>query len=194
MPTEYISAVILLFVIMDPFGSIPYLMKATQGFRKPRRAAGANRATLIAGGVILVFAIFGAYILSIFSIDAASFRIAGGLVLAILGLQLVLGISLTHEKKKDYDTAIIVIGTPMITGPGVITTIILLEGSMGLVMTLAAAFTALFLTWLTLRLSVSIQKTVGSQLVEIISRIFGILLVAMAISFIRAAIFLPVAA
>ncbi|MBI4020073.1 MAG: MarC family protein [Candidatus Aenigmarchaeota archaeon] len=191
--TDFLSAFILLFVIMDPFASMPFLMKATKGFSKPRQAQAANKSALIAAAVMLVFAFGGVTILNLLSIDIPSFQIAGGIVLAILGLQLVLGFSFASEKKNDYDTSIIVIGTPMITGPGVITTVILFTSSIGLFTTIAAALSALLATWLVLRLSVSLQRVFSSQMVEIVSRILGIILVAMAINFIRTAIFAPVA-
>lgn len=189
--TDFLSAFLLLFVIMEPFGSIPVLFRATHGLGKPKRAAAVNKAVLIAAGVMVFFALFGVFLLDVLGIDLTSFRIAGGLVLAILGLQLVLGFSFSGEKKKDYDTSIIVIGTPMITGPGVITTVIVLTSGVGVALTLLAAGASLLLTWIILRASLQIQQVFGAQLVEIISRIMGILLVAMAIAFIRSAL-LPV--
>ncbi|MFH1246798.1 MAG: MarC family protein, partial [Candidatus Micrarchaeota archaeon] len=103
----------------------------------------------------------------------------------IMGLELVLGISFPREKDviKKVPPAALIIGTPLITGPGVITTTILLSGQYGILITGVAAFLALVASWLVLRYSHIITKVIGETGSELLSRIMGLLLVAVAAQF-----------
>jgi len=181
---EFFKATVLLFAIMDPFASIPVFLAVTQKMKESEKTSSANYAAMVAGVLILVFLFFGKDLLNGMRITLEDFKIAGGIILLIMGAQILFG---TRPKRKaeSYHAAAVIIGTPLITGPGVITTTIILTQEVGVMITLAAAMLSLFLTWLMLRFSGRIQKFLGNQFVLIFSKVMGMLLMAVGISFIR---------
>jgi multiple antibiotic resistance protein len=183
MLEEILKSFLSLFVIMGPFASIPVFLSVTRGMDKKQRARAASSAVGIAGVVLFVFLFFGPVILSIFMIDFSSLKIAGGAVLSILGAELVLGLSLTRGRHR-YSPGIVLLGTPMLTGPGVIVTTVILVREYGHLITAIAALTALALSWAILWSSRYFVKVLGESGVDILSRVTGILLVAVAVEFV----------
>lgn len=182
----FISSFLLLFAIMDPFASLPVFIALTKKFRQEQKSKAADQALIVASITVLVFLLFGTLILDFFSITIANFKIAGGLVLLIMGIQLVLSLGKESERKpKDFHVAATIIGVPLITGPGVITTTIVLVASNGILITLLAALASLFVNWLILKQSERLYKFLGDNVVEILSKIMGLLLMAVAVGFIR---------
>jgi multiple antibiotic resistance protein len=187
MLEEVVKSALSLFVIMGPFASIPVFLSVTRGMREGQRAHAVSYAVGIAAIVLFTFLFFGQAILSVFMIDFQSLKIAGGIVLSILGIELVLGFSFTREKYR-YSPAIVLIGTPLLTGPGVIVTTVIFVQEYGHVVTMIAALAALLLSWITLWCSRYFVKVLGEHGVEITSRVTGILLVAVAVEFIVAGV------
>lgn len=182
---SFLKAFTLIFAIMDPFASIPVFMTLTKKFKSEDKVRAANQALMVAAAVIVVFLFFGTNILQLFGITLRDFKIAGGAVLGILGIQIVLGLGTEEKKTKDYHVAATIIGVPLITGPGVITSTIVLSASEGWLITLIAAAAALFLNWLMLRYSGKLHGLIGENFIEIFSKIMGLLLIAVAVGFIR---------
>ncbi|MEK6953741.1 MAG: MarC family protein [Candidatus Micrarchaeota archaeon] len=182
----FLQAFVLLFAIMDPFASIPVFLSLTAKFKSGDRIKAANQALMVATGVVLLFLFFGNTILHFFGISLSDFKIAGGGVLLILGAQLVFGWEKKEKATKDYHVAATIIGVPLITGPGVITSVIVLAASDGILLTLVAAGAALFANWIILLNSQKLLKLFGQNIVEISSRVMGLLLIAVAVSFVRA--------
>jgi len=191
---QVLTAFSALFVIMDPFVSIPVLLGISKDQPPEVLRKSADQATAVAGILIFVFIFFGMLILDILEISVDAFRVAGGVILMLLGLELVLGFSWSKEddsKHKDVHAAAILIGTPLITGPGVITTTIVYTktyfdqyGYFGYLIIIAAAIIAVIVTWVILRQAGRFQKLLGPQVINVMSKIMGMLLVAMAIEFI----------
>ncbi len=174
-----------LFAIMNPFISVPLFLSLTRRQKQKEKHLIALEAVGIAGALLFVFLFFGQGILSLLSISLASMQVAGGVILLIMGLELVLGISFPREKNaaRKVPPAALILGTPLITGPGVITTTLLLVGQHGLVITGIGAALALFSTWVVLRYSDVVEKHIGETGSELLSRIMGLLLVAVAVQF-----------
>jgi multiple antibiotic resistance protein len=185
---EIIKSFIILFVIMDPFASLPVFISITRGFKPQNVAKSANKAVLVAGALAVLFILLGKPILDVLRISVSDIQIAGGIILGIMGLDLVLGISLVKERVKDYNVAAVVIGTPLLTGPGVIAASILLVQEQGFLAPLVAAVISLFFIWIVLRNAHRLQKFFGINFIDVVSRIMGILLTAIAIGFIRAGV------
>ncbi|VVB67676.1 MarC family integral membrane protein [Candidatus Norongarragalina meridionalis] len=186
---QLIPAFIMLFVVMDPFSSIGPFLALTKGFKDEQRVKSANEAAVVAALLMVPFIFFGMNVLSMLGISLASFKIGGGIVLALLGLQIVLGFSLSKDEKKPTGTAVaIIIATPMLTGPGVLVTVIFLKAQYGLPVAILASLISLSLSWLLIRNAHRIQQKVGSNVIEIFSKIMGLLLVALAIEFISSGI------
>ncbi|MFH1589205.1 MAG: MarC family protein [archaeon] len=183
MITEFVKAFIMLFVIMDPFGGIPAFLSLTKNFKMERMRQSANRAIWVAGLLILIFIFLGLFILDFFSISLESFKIGGGLILLIIGFSFILDIKLGNAKHYEKDITI-PMATPLISGPGVLTTIIILVSVYGHLITFVVAILNLFLFWLLMRYSNYLHKAIGHQGMEIVSRIMGLILVAMAVEFI----------
>jgi multiple antibiotic resistance protein len=175
---------IALFVIMDPFGSIPLFLLATQGTKKVDRAAA--HATGVAGAVFLFFLFFGDLLFRLLGIEFSSLRIGGGLILGALGVEIVLGRELW--KPKSRSSALALVGTPMLTGPGVIVSTMIFVKSYGYIPTLVGGLLVLLSSWLVLRLSSHFHRVLGREGVEIVSRIMGLLLVTIAVDLVMGGI------
>jgi multiple antibiotic resistance protein len=177
-----VYATTLLFFIFDPFASIPIFICMTKDLDANQKTSSANRAVLVAGLLFAIFAILGTSLLDVFSVTLDGFRIAGGIVLLLMALEIIFNLSLT--KNQDADVAWVIIATPILTGPGVITTAVLLVAKYDLMTTMIAGAISLVITWILLRNAATILRIIGNQAIEIFSKIIGLLLAAMAVEFI----------
>lgn len=185
MFSDIIQSFVTLLVIMDPFVSLPVLLGMTKGCPASHRKNMADRATLIAGILMGVFYLFSLRIFDLMGITLPSFMVAGGIILMILGVQGALGISFRQSRQsKDVHVAAVIIGTPLITGPGTITTIIVLVQQQGYLISGIAGIMALTVTWIVLRQANTLYKHLGERTIEVFSRIMGLLVTAIAIEFI----------
>ncbi|MCG7844492.1 MAG: MarC family protein [Methanomassiliicoccales archaeon] len=179
---ELIYATTLLFFIFDPFATVPLFITLTRGQSEEEQAASANKAVLVAGILFVIFALIGAELLHMFSITTDAFRIAGGIVLLLMAMEIIF--SLRLSKSEDTSVAWVIIATPLLSGPGVITTAILLVHLYGQFTVLIAGVIGLSVTWGIMRNSMLISQKVGNNAIEIFSKIIGLLLAAIAVEFI----------
>jgi len=177
-----VVAATVLFFIFDPFASLPIFLSMTNGQNDDQMTSSANRAIMVAGILFVVFAVLGQQILDIFSITTNGFRIAGGIVLLMMSVEVVFGLELTKQKKEDV--AWVIIATPVLTGPGVISTAILLVSLYDIPTVLFAGVFALLVTWILLRNAVYIVKMVGQTAIDVFSRIIGMIIAALAVEYI----------
>ena len=184
---EAIQAFILLFVIMDPLLSLAAFFSMTKGITKDECKKIAAQAVVVAGIPLFLFIFIGNGILALLSVSMDSFQIAGGIILVILGIQLALGITFQREKEEEKDRSAIavVIGTPLITGPAVIATSILLADKFGKETTAIAGVAALLLMWLILRFAAFIHDKLGRSGIKVLSTMMGIITIAWGVEFIR---------
>ena len=182
---EILKAFITLFVIMDPFASMPIFLSLTKGLPRKKVAENATSAITVAAILLFIFLFFGLSILGFFRININSFTIAGGIILLIIGIQYVLGLKFKEDNVQEFDVASVPIGTPLITGPGVITITIILVSEYGYLITAIAAAASLLLTWLFLFFSGRVYKFVGEHWARVSSRVMGLLLAAIAVEFIK---------
>jgi len=163
---------------MNPFASIPMFLRVAKG----SRAKAAAQAVLVASAVLFAFLFFGPLLLEAFRITLDSLRVAGGLILGIPGTQLVLGLRiLEREGEGDQSPALTLIGTPMLTGPGVITMTMILVQESGPLVTTCAAVGSLVLSWLVLMASDFMSRVMGRNAIDITSRVMGLLVTATAV-------------
>lgn len=183
-----IAPFITLFAIMDPFASLPVFLNSTKGCKDSEVVGVANKAVMIAGVVAVVFAVAGPPLLAVLSITLSDFKVAGGIVLILLGLENALNFSLSpnHGKREGLDAAAVLIATPLLTGPGLMTSIVVLSREYDFLVVLMALAGALLVSWVVLVKSADIRKGVGDRVVTVISRVIGLVLIAMGIAFIRA--------
>ena len=178
-----LEAFITLFVIMDPIGNLSLFMSMTKGMPNSEIKRNIDRSGFVAGLLLYTFLFLGLRIFNFFKINSHSFEIAGGIILLIMGISYVFGLSLNHSKSRTADLSVPV-GTPLLTGPGVIATTMILVSEQGTLITVVAAFLSLLATWLILMNSSRIYKILGDHWTNVISRVMGIILAAIAVKFI----------
>jgi len=184
--TAFMHAFVTMLVIMDPFGGLPVFMTLTKDYSEERAKRSAHRATRVSFILLTIFVFVGEGILEFFGITMFSFQVGGGLILLLLGLLYVLDITLSDD--KDYSKDIVIpMATPLIAGPGAITAIIILVSKYGYWIPLLAMLVNLFIFWVAMYYARYIKKGLGEQGLEIMSRVMGLLLVALAIEMIRSA-------
>lgn len=184
---DVFKATIMLFIVVDPFLSLSVFINITRNFSEKERNKGAITAVWVAGILLIAFLIGGLTILNALSISVNSFRIAGGIILLILGITQVLGIE--YKKEPNATMGVIIIGTPMLSGPAALLTIISLTDQYGLIIPIIASFIVLILSWIILRFSSLIIRFIGDKFLEVLSRILGLLLAGIGIEFIIKGVF-----
>lgn len=181
-PNELFLAATLLFFIFDPFASVPVFLAMTKGFSEEALVTCANRAVLVAAILFVIFVLIGEQLLDVFGISIEGFRVAGGLVLLLMSMEIIFGLSLVRS--GDQDVAWVIIATPILTGPGVIATAIVLTVQYDPVTVLLAGSFSLIITWLLMRNAHRVTKIVGTQVIDIFSKVVGLLIAAMGIEYI----------
>ena len=196
--TEYaVHAFATLFVVIDPLGNLPIFVALTRGEDAAHKRRMALRGVAIATGVLLLFALTGARVLEVLGIGLPAFRTAGGLMLLLIALEMVF--ERRNERRSrtadriasetgPRDVSVFPIAIPLVSGPGAITSLLLLqgrtEGDLGLqAILLAALLVALGVSLLLFLLADPIERVLGDTLISVISRLLGILLAALASQF-----------
>ncbi|MCX6697955.1 MAG: MarC family protein, partial [Methanoregula sp.] len=145
-------------------------------------------AVAVAGGLMYIFLIFNTMIFDILGLNMPSFQIAGGILLFLLGMQEALGIDIGKSKDHTKSAAGVVIGTPLLCGPGTITTVMLLSKDYGTLIPFIAITLSLIATWLILYYAAHIQRILGEVVTDIMGKVLGMLVAAIAIKIIFAGI------
>lgn len=197
MTELFVSALITFFVVIDPPGCAPIYAGLTAGVPRPHARAMAARAVLVAGAILVVFALFGQDILSALGISLDGFRIAGGIMLFLIALEMVF--EKRTQRREDRaqklldaheveDVSIFPMAMPMIAGPGSIASIMLLmsrgTGVTRTLVILAALAVILALTYLALLLAGPIMRVLGAKVEAVVTRLLGVLLAALAAQFV----------
>jgi multiple antibiotic resistance protein len=177
-----------LFIILDPLLSVPIFAAMTKGQTAAEIHRQAFIAVAVAGGLMYIFLVFNTAIFSILGLNFAAFQIAGGTILFLLGLQEALGIELGRSKGHTASPAGVVIGTPLLCGPGTITTVMLLSKEYGLLIPFVAITLSLLATWLILYYAEGIQRLLGDVVTDIMGKVLGMLVAAIAVKIIASGI------
>jgi len=173
-----------LFVILDPILSVPIFATMTRGQSASEIGKQAVIAVAVAGFLLYTFLFFNFFIFDILGISLPSFQVAGGILLFILGMQMALGIDIGRPRDRSPSAAGVIIGTPLLCGPGTITTVILLVNQLGILIPAIAIALSLGATWIILRFSSEIQRFLGDCVTEIMARVLGMLVAAIAVKII----------
>ena len=193
----FFSAFITFFVVIDPPGCAPIYASLTKDANAAQRRSMAIRATSVAAGILLVFALFGEQLLGALHIELNSFRIAGGIMLFLIALDMVFEKRTQRREERAQkiidtpeieDVSIFPMAMPMIAGPGSIASVMLLmaqnEGLERAGIILSALGAVLVLTLLALIAAGPIIKLLGAQAEAVITRLLGVLLAALAAQFV----------
>lgn len=173
-----------LFVILDPILSVPIFTAMTKGQSTAEIKKQALIAVAVAGFLMYIFLFFNFLIFDVLRISLPSFQVAGGVLLFILGMQMSLGIDIGKSREHSHTAAGVVIGTPLLCGPGAITTVLLLSKDYGMLIPALAIGLSLLATWIILRYSAYIQKILGECVTDIMAKVLGMLVAAIAIKII----------
>ncbi len=188
-----ISAFVTLLVVIDPIGLTPVFIALTPGLSIQERRAIAIRATVIAAGLLFLFAFLGEQVLGFIGISMPAFRIAGGILLFLTALDMLF--ERRTKRREDQvdrddvpDPSVFPIAIPLIAGPGAIASIILLvgqaEGTLGMVSVLGVMVVVLAIVFLLFLSASPIERALGKTGIVVVTRLLGMLLAALSVQFV----------
>jgi multiple antibiotic resistance protein len=198
MPLDFaITALVTLFVVVDPIGLAPTFLAVTEGLPRRARRDVAVRASLIAGAILIGTALIGDLLLRALGISLPAFRIAGGLLLFAIAFEMVLGVRIRREgqeaeeavEERVRNIAAFPLAIPLLAGPGAITATVLLsgraDGNMLLVGLLLAVVVLVALSCLAaFLLAGRLSRLLGLTGNIVLSRLLGVLLAALAVQYV----------
>ena len=181
--------------IVDPIAVVPSYLVVTRGETAAQRAATARRACIAAALILIAFAIGGALIFQLFGITLPAFRIAGGLILWLVAMDMLRAQRTTQESTPELvegetkeDTAITPLAMPMLAGPGAISTVMVLAAQARTMPRKAIVYASIVVTalasWVVLRLAERLIERIGQTGIRVMTRIMGLLLAALAVQFV----------
>ncbi|HEY3733758.1 MAG TPA: MarC family protein [Streptosporangiaceae bacterium] len=185
---------VTLLVITDPPGTVPVFLGLTRGLTARDRSRLAWQAAVVAFGVIVAFALFGQSVLSYLGVQLPALQGAGGLLMLLVSLQLLTGKAAepTEQEMATVNVAFVPLGTPLLAGPGaIVATMLFVQRTHdgGQVLGLAIAIIAVAVAaWLAMRFAFVIHRVLTDNGVELLTRIAGLLLSAIAVELVAEAV------
>jgi multiple antibiotic resistance protein len=181
--------------IVDPIAVVPTYLVITQGQTQVQRRATARRACIAATILLVTFAAVGRAIFELFGITMPAFRIAGGLILWLVAMDMLHGTRSTQEGTAEIseatakeDVAITPLAMPMLAGPGAISTVMVLSGQSRTppqtIVVYGSILLALLIAWVTLRAAEGLVLRMGQTGIRVMTRLMGLLLAAIAVQFV----------
>ncbi len=180
---SFVLTFVPLFIVVDALGNLPFVVSLSEGMTQHQRLRMINLATITATVVGLVFLFFGQFILNVMAIKVGDLAIAGGLILLILSIKYMTTGHMVESAKEELE-AIVPIGTPLVVGPATITTLLILASQFELWMVLLSFALNMALTWAIFLVSEQIVRFMGQGGLKAVSRVFSLLLAAIAVSMI----------
>ncbi len=182
--TDLSRAAIALFIIVDPFGNIPIFVGLTESIPDNQKKKVYDTAVIVGVALLLVFAFAGQGILSLFGLSIYSFEIAGGILLLIISIRILISGSMHENVESPESLGAVPIAIPLLVGPGAITTTIVDLHVYGVVIAILAVLIVLSLTWVILRFINRIYKFLGKTGALVIARVMALLIAAIAVQYI----------
>ena len=181
---DLLRATISLFAVINPIGTIPLFANITQKMQKKERDRVLKTTVITASALLILFAVSGTQILSIFGITISSFMIAGGILLFVVSIEL-----LTHGGWRfggtvSDESGVVPLAFPLLAGPGAITTVILSFQMSGLMVTILSIAIVIGITYIVFFLTGTIYKILGRRGSLIVTRIFAVLVAAIAVQYV----------
>ena len=173
-----------LFVAMDIFAVLPIFISVTNNMTESKRSAVVRQSIVTALAVSMVFVALGEAVFRILGITINDFKIAGGLILLVIAILDMIRYS--EDRRKPHETiGVVPIGVPLIVGPAVLTTIIVLIGNYGLIPTIISLILNLLIVWVSFIKAQKIIKMFGRNGIVAMSKVMALLLAAIAVMMIR---------
>tara|TARA_B100000886_G_scaffold99296_1_gene65896 strand:- start:722 stop:1297 length:576 start_codon:yes stop_codon:yes gene_type:complete len=173
---EFISATMILFAIIDVVGNIPLIVLLREKFK----VIESGKATLVSLIIMIIFLYVGEIILQLLGVDINSFAVAGSIIILFLATEMILGIKL-YKDNNPKTASIVPIAFPLIAGPGTLTTLISIKSEFNNLNIILAIIVNMVLVYIVLKSSEKIEKIIGTQGINILRKVFGIILLAIGI-------------
>ena len=196
MPELVFNSFVTLVVVVDPLGLAPIFAALTQGYSEKRKWEAAIRGTILGTAILLLFAFVGDVLLGALGIGLAAFRIAGGILLFFLALDMIFASpsglrsrSIREQEEDQYgqDITVFPLAIPLIGGPGAITTVLLYTSGTdlaGIAVFVVVLLAVMLLTLAALLLAPRIMRLFGETGSNVLTRVLGVLLAALAVQFV----------
>lgn len=183
----YILAFIPIFVAIDAIANIPIFLSLTENHSKKHKAKIIKDAVITATAVAVIFMSIGKWVFSLLGVTIPDFQIAGGVLLFVISARLLLPSAQKSvlTSSHDKDLGVFPLGTPLITGPAVLTTTLMMMNSFGALATLISLILNMLIVWLSLVKAELIMKIIGPSGTRAFSKIMYILLAAIAVMMVR---------
>ncbi len=179
--SEIITVAFTLFAVIDIMGSLPVIIS----IKKKMGDINALQATLVSGGLMLLFFLIGEEMLHFMGLDIQSFAIAGSIVIFILGLEMILGLELFKHDNETKTSTLVPVAFPLIAGSGTLTTVMSLKAAYEYYNIMIAIFLNLIIIYITLRSVNFLERILGPSGISVIRKFFGVILIAIAVKIFR---------
>lgn len=176
-----LSVGLILFSVIDIIGSLPIIIDLKE---KGNRIE-SGKAALVSLVLMVIFLYVGDQVLKLFGVDIPSFAVAGSIILFIISFEMILGITLFKEEKKVKKATIVPIAFPLVAGAGTMTTIISLKAKFNNVEILTGIFINILLVYLVLKSSDYLKDKLSPSFINVLRKMFGIILLAIAVKLFR---------
>jgi multiple antibiotic resistance protein len=175
---EIFTATMVLFAVIDVIGNIPIIIDLRAKFGHIQ----SEKASLVAGVIMIAFLFLGKSILNLIGIDVNSFAVAGAFILFFIALEMILGVSLYKEEETNARTiSVFPLAFPLIAGPGSLTTLLSLRAEFETVNIVIAIVINIIFMYIVLKTSNKLGKLIGENGILIIRKVFGVILLAIAV-------------
>lgn len=174
---EIVTATLTLFAMIDILGAIPIILS----IRQKVNHIDSGKATIAAGGLMVLFLLVGERLLNLFGIDVSSFAVAGSIVIFIIAIEMILGIDIFRTDPDEKSGSIIPIAFPIIAGSGTLTTIISLKAVYQMQNIVMAILINLVIVYTVLKSTKHIERVLGKSGLILVRKFFGIVLLAIAV-------------
>jgi multiple antibiotic resistance protein len=175
-----------IFVAMDIIGTVPIVLPFTFAMQKKERSRVTRLATMTAGVLGITFTLVGTGIFTFMGIKIADFLVGGGLILFLLAArELVMGKLFNPQDVEDGGLGVVPLGTPLIVGPAVLTTLLILIGQYNIWMVLFSFMVNLAIAWVVLMQAGRVARVIGKSGLKAISKVIALFLAAIAVKMIR---------
>ena len=173
---EILTASMVLFAVIDIVGSIPIIIS----LREKAGHIQSEKASLVSALIMTAFLFIGEQILSLIGLDVNSFSVAGSLVILLMALEMILGITLFKEEPPEV-ASVVPLAFPIIAGAGTMTSLLSLRAEYEMINIIAAIVINILIVYIILKTSGKLQKILGKTGISIIRKVFGIILLAIAV-------------
>ncbi|MEW4923391.1 MarC family protein [Algibacter sp. 2305UL17-15] len=175
---EIITAFMILFAVIDIIGNIPIVID----LRKKTGKIESGKASIVAGCIMILFLFLGKSILNLIGIDVNSFAVAGAFILFFIALEMILGITLYKQEETNPLTAsIFPLAFPLMAGPGSLTTLLSLRAEFRVENIIVAIILNVIFIFVVLKTSSRIERFLGANGINIVRKVFGVILLAIAV-------------